>query len=159
MNIHKNARLTPLRREEMAVAVIKGGLSKAEASRRYGVCVKVVSRWVERFRVEGAVGMADRSSRPKSCPRQIAAGVCAWIVVLRRERLTARHIARETKVSPASVSRVLKRVGLSRMKGLAPADPIVRYQHAELGGLIHFDIKRLGRFDRVGHRITGDRTG
>jgi hypothetical protein len=23
----------------------------------------------------------------------------------------------------------------------------------------HLDIKKLGRFERVGHRITGDRTG
>lgn len=159
MNIHKNARLTPLRREEMAVAVIEGRLSKAEAARRYGVCVRSVSRWVERFRVEGSVGMVDRSSRPKTSPRQLATDVCARIAALRRERLTARHIACETKVSPASVSRVLKRAGLSRLKDLAPADPIIRYQYAEPGGLIHFDIKRLGRFDRVGHRITGDRTG
>ena len=65
MNIHKNARLTPLRREEMAVAVIEGRLSQAEASRRYGVCVKIVSRWVGRFRLEGRAGMADRSlNRP-----------------------------------------------------------------------------------------------
>ncbi len=27
------------------------------------------------------------------------------------------------------------------------------------GEMIHIDIKKLGRFDRVGHRITGDRTG
>ena len=143
----------------MAVAVIEGRLSNAEASRRYGVCVKIVSRWVGRFHVEGSAGMVDRSSRPKTSPKQIAAGVCARIAALRRERLTARHIAREAKVSPASVRCVLKRAGLSRLKDLAPADPIVRYQYAEPGGLIHFDIKRLGRFDRVGHRITGDRSG
>ncbi|TBA24186.1 IS481 family transposase, partial [Rhizobium ruizarguesonis] len=50
MNIHKNARLTPLRREEMALAVAKGQVSKAQASRLYGVSSKIVSRWVERFR-------------------------------------------------------------------------------------------------------------
>ena len=37
MNIHKNARLTPLRREEMALSVIEGGLSKAHAARMHGV--------------------------------------------------------------------------------------------------------------------------
>ena len=159
MNIHKNARLTPLRREEMAVAVLERGLSKAEAARRYGVCGKIVSRWVERFRLEGRAGMVDRSSRPKTSPKRIEPEVGARIASLRRERLTAKHIAHETKVSPATVSRVLKRAGLSRLKDLAPAEPVVRYQYAEPGGLIHFDIKRLGRFDRVGHRITGDRTG
>ncbi|MEY9381410.1 hypothetical protein ABIA10_007343 [Rhizobium leguminosarum] len=64
MNIHKNARLTPLRREEMALAVAKGQVSKAQAARLYGVSSKIVSRWVERFRAQGRAGMADRSSRP-----------------------------------------------------------------------------------------------
>ncbi len=45
------------------------------------------------------------------------------------------------------------------MKDIAPAEPVVRYEYKEPGGLIHLDIKRLGRFNRVGHRITGDRTG
>ena len=45
------------------------------------------------------------------------------------------------------------------MKDLAPAEPVVRYEYREPGGLIHLDIKKLGRFERVGHRITGDRTG
>lgn len=45
------------------------------------------------------------------------------------------------------------------MKDIAPAEPVVRYEYAEPGGLIHLDIKRLGRFERVGHWITGDRTG
>ncbi|MGO8624664.1 IS481 family transposase, partial [Rhizobium ruizarguesonis] len=65
----------------------------------------------------------------------------------------------ETGVSPATIRRVLRRAGLSRMKDVDPAEPIVRYAYAEPGGLIHLDIKRLGRFPRVGHRITGDRTG
>ena len=50
MNIHKNARLTPLRREEMALAVIEGRLTKAEAARVYAVSPKIVARWVERFK-------------------------------------------------------------------------------------------------------------
>ena len=65
----------------------------------------------------------------------------------------------ETGVSPATVSRVLKRAKLSRMKDIAQAEPVVRYEYAEPGGLIHIDIKRLGRFGRVGHRMTGDRKG
>ncbi|WP_245279071.1 helix-turn-helix domain-containing protein, partial [Mesorhizobium loti] len=52
MNIHKNARLTPLRREEMALSVIEGALSQAHAARVYGVTAKIVARWVERYKVE-----------------------------------------------------------------------------------------------------------
>lgn len=68
MNIHKNARLTPLRREEMALSVIEGRLSKAQAARTYDVSAKIVARWVERFKAEGRAGMADRSSRPRRMP-------------------------------------------------------------------------------------------
>ena len=78
---------------------------------------------------------------------------------LRRQRLTGKHIAKQTGVSPATVSRVLRRAGLSRLKDLEPAEPVRRYEREHPGEMIHIDIKKLGRFERVGHRITGDRTG
>jgi len=159
MNIHQNARLTPVRREEMALAVIAGQLSKAQAARAFGVCSKIVTRWTDRFLAEGREGMQDRSSRPKMIPNQTAEPLAGRIITLRRQRLCGRHIALQTGVSPATVSRVLRRAGLSRLRDLAPAEPIVRYEYREPGGLIHLDIKKLGRFERVGHRITGDRTG
>ena len=159
MNIHKNARLTPIRREEMALSVIAGRLSKAQAAREYGVSAKIVSRWTERFRAEGREGMQDRSSRPKLIPTQTAEPLAGRIITLRRQRLCGKHIALQTGVSPATVSRVLRRAGLSRMKDLTPPEPVVRYEYKEPGGLIHLDIKKLGRFERVGHRITGDRKG
>ena len=159
MNIHKNARLTPLRREEMAILVLAGKLSQAQAAVRYGVSPKIVSRWTDRYKASGRAAMMDRSSRPGHSPRQTDATVTARIVYLRRQRLTGKHIAMETGVSPATVSRVLRRAGLSRMKDLDPAEPVLRYEYAQPGGMIHLDIKRLGRFERVGHRITGDRKG
>ena len=159
MNIHKNARLTPLRREEMAKAVAMGRISKAGASRLYGVSPKIVARWTCRFKANGAAAMADRSSRPSHMPRQTDAILAQRIIALRRQRLTGRHIASQTGVSCATVSRVLKRAGLSKMKSLEPAEPVRRYEYSEPGGLIHLDIKRLGRFERAGHRITGDRKG
>ncbi len=159
MDIHKNARLTPLRREEMALAVIGGYLSQAQAARVYGVSAKIVARWVERFKAGGRQAMLDRSSRPHAIPRQAGQALAQRIITLRRQRLTGKHIAIQTGVSPATVSRVLKRAGLSRLKDIEPAAPTVRYEYDHPGGLIHLDIKRLGRFERVGHRITGDRTG
>jgi len=62
-------------------------------------------------------------------------------------------------VSPATVSRVLKRLGLNRLSALEPAEPVRRYERENPGELIHIDIKKLGRIDGVGHRITGDRKG
>lgn len=159
MNIHKNARLTPLRREEMALSVIEGRLSKAQATNVYGISAKIVARWVARYKAQGTTGMADRSSRPTTSPRLTQQSIVARIVALRRQRLTGKHIALQTGVSPATVSRVLKRAGLSRLKDLEPAEPVRRYERAHPGELIHIDIKTLGRFERTGHRITGDRTG
>ena len=107
MNIHKNARLTALRREEMALAVIKGGLSPAQAALKFAVTAKVVKRWVERYKAEGRAGMADRSSRPRRSPHATERAVADRIVALRPLRLTG-----VVAVSPATVSRVLKRAGL-----------------------------------------------
>lgn len=143
----------------MARDVVEGRLSKAVAARTYGVTVKVVARWVARFQAEGWDGMADRSSRPKRSPRQTVAQIAAEIATLRRQRLTGKHIAKQVGVSAATVSRVLKRADLSRLKDIEPAEPERRYERDKPGEMIHIDIKKLGRFDRVGHRITGDRTG
>ncbi|MBB4951959.1 transposase-like protein, partial [Agrobacterium vitis] len=109
MNIHKNARLTPLRRAEMAAAVLDGRLTRAQAASVYGVCVKIVSRWVKRFAEGGRAAMVDRSSRPQRSPCQTDQALADRIITLRRQRLTGKHIAMETGVSPATVSRVLKR--------------------------------------------------
>lgn len=156
MNIHKNARLTPLRREEMALSVIEGAFSKAHAARVYGVSAKIVARWVERYKAEGRAGMIDRSSRPAHMPRATAASIAERIVALRRQRWTGKHIAHEVGVSPATVSRVLKRAGLSRLSDIEPAEPVRRYEREHPGEMIHIDIKKLGRFSQIGHRITGD---
>jgi hypothetical protein len=65
----------------------------------------------------------------------------------------APSLANSSPTVPATTAR------LSRMKDLEPAEPARRYEYAGPGGLIHVDSKKLGRFDRTGHRITGDRKG
>ena len=100
--------------------------------------------------------MADRSSRPKVMPAMTKQAVAESITALRRQRLTGKHIALQVGVSPATVSRVLKRAGLSRLRDIEPAEPIRRYEREHPGEMIHIDIKKLGRFSQVGHRITGD---
>ena len=108
---------------------------------------------------EGEDGLRDRSSRPHRLHRPTPRAVVERIAARRRERWTGKRIAAELSVSPATVSRVLKRLGLSRMRDLEPAEPVRRYERKRPGELIHIDIKKLGRFVRVGHRITGDRAG
>ena len=159
MDTHKNASLTPRGREAMARSVIEGGLSKVVAARQFNTTPKTVAKWVERFRAEGVTGLQDRSSRPHSSPSQTTPALCAAIEGLRRQRHTGEQIAAEVGVSAATVSRVLKRLGLNRLSALEPAEPVRRYERAAPGEIIHIDIKKLGKFNRIGHRITGDRTG
>lgn len=158
MNTHKNAPLTPKGREAMVRSVVEGGLSKADAAYQFNTTPKTVAKWVKRFRAEGVEGLRDRSSRPHSLPSQTPPATCTAIETLRRQRHTGKQIAAEVEVSPATVSRVLRRLGLNRIRDLEPAEPERRYERENPGEIIHIDIKKLGRFERVGHRITGDRT-
>jgi len=159
MDCHKNAPLTPKGREAMVRLVVDRGLSKAEAARRCNTTPKTVGKWVGRFRAEGVDGLRDRSSRPLSSPGRTAPETCAAVEALRRERHTGKQIAAELGISPATVSRILARLGLNRLCALEPATPVRRYERARPGEMIHIDIKKLGRFNKIGHRITGDRTG
>ena len=158
MNSHKNAPLTPKGREAM-VRCVEAGLSNAAAARQFNTTPKTVAKWVERFRGGGVDGLRDRSSRPHSLPSQTAPATCAVVEVLRRQRHTGKQIAAEVGVSAATVSRILRRLGLNRIRDLEPAEPVRRYEREKPGEMIHIDIKKLGRFDKIGHRITGDRTG
>jgi transposase InsO family protein len=158
MDTHKNAPLTPKGREAM-VRSVAAGLSKAAAARQFNTTPKTVAKWVERFQVGGVDGLRDRSSRPLSLPSQTAPATCAVVEALRRQRHTGKQIAVEVGVSPATVSRILRRLGLNRIRDLEPAEPVRRYEREHPGEIIHIDIKKLGRFEQVGHRITGDRKG
>jgi transposase InsO family protein len=159
MNTHNNARLAPKGREDMVRAVVDQQLSNAEAARQFNTTPKTVAKWVARFKAEGVVGLRDRSSRPLSSPSQTSLATADAVEVLRRQRRTQEHIAGELGISKATVSRILKRRGLSLLSALEPQQPRPRYERAAPGEIIHIDIKKLGRFNAIGHRITGDRTG
>ena len=143
----------------MVRAVVDHGLSKAAAARRFNTTPKTVAKWVERFKAEGVVGLRDRSSKPLSSPSQIPLATADAVERLRRQRRTQEHIADELGISKASVSRILKRRGLSLLSSLEPQQPRPRYERDKPGEIIHLDIKKLGRFNSIGHRITGRRSG
>jgi len=157
MNIHKNARLTPHSRAELVRRVLVEGQSVMSVAAAFGVTVKTVRKWVARFKAEGMQGLQDRSSRPHRVYRPTPAAIVAKVEALRRQRRTGKQIAAEVGISPATVSRILRRLGLNHIAALEPAEPVRRYERQHPGELIHVDIKKLGRFERVGHRITGDR--
>ena len=148
MDTHKNAPLTPKGREAMVRSVIDGGLTNAAAALKFNVSAKTVAKWVKRFRAEGVSGLRDRSSRPLSSPSQTQPATCAAVEALRRHRHTGKQIAAEVGISPATVSRILRRLGLNRLAALEPAEPIRRYEREHPGELIHLDIKKLGRSAR-----------
>jgi transposase InsO family protein len=159
MNLHRNARTTPASRAEMVRRVLEEGRSPVSVATGMGVIAKTVRKWVGRYQAQGLAGLEERSSRPHKLHRPTPPEVIEQIVALRRQRWSGKQIAEESGTSPATVSRVLRAAGLSRVKDLDPPEPVRRYERAEPGELIHLDIQKLGRFERVGHRITGKRTG
>jgi len=157
MNIHKNARLTFARRLEMVHDILLKGFTPCTAAAVHGVSEPSARKWVGRYLAQGETGLQDRSSRPKVSPRAISPAKALAIVELRRRRLTQARIASAIGVSKSTVGRVLKRAGLSRLRDLEPSEPALRYEHEHPGDLIHIDTKKLGRIERMSHRVTGNR--
>lgn len=157
MNSHKHARLTPKGRALLVSRVLDEGWSVGAASEAAGVSKRTGFKWLARFRSEGLSGLADRSSRPLRSPRALATHEQGELERMRRLRWPLWRIAAQAGRGVGTVSRCMRRLGLSRLKSLEPPVPIVRYERAAPGELLHLDTKKLGRIDGVGHRITGDR--
>ena len=157
MNVHKNARLTRYGRGRI-IRQIESGQTPEAVAQAAGVCPRTVRKWVDRYRREGLAGLGDRSSRPHRLRQPTPQAIVEMIERLRRLRWTGKQIARQVGVSPATVSRVLRRLGLNKLSALEP-EPVRRYERQHPGELIHLDIKKLGRIGSVGHRITGRQTG
>jgi len=151
VNAHKNARTTPYVRELMAVRRAEGW-SAAEIAEAHGVSVRTVYKWLSRQSAE------NRPSRARRLANRLHDAVIEEIARLRREhRLTAARIARRLKLARSTVAGWLKRLGMGRLSRLDPKPPIVRYERDRAGEIVHIDIKKLGRFQRPGHRATGSR--
>jgi transposase InsO family protein len=67
------------------------------------------------------------------------------------------QIARQSGLSRSTVSRILRRHGLNKLSALEPKAAVVRYERKNPGELLHIDIKKLGRIEKPGHRVTGNR--
>ena len=158
MNVHKNARLTPFGRERVVKQVLERVLTPAAASAAAGVSLRTIYKWLSRFRNEGAGGLRDRRSRPKRLRCSLSSRQRQRIEQLRRERRPYREIARLVRASLSTVARYVQRLQLNRLEVLDPKPPVQRYEHERPGELVHLDTKRLVRFSKPGHRVTGDRT-
>ena len=153
MNVHKNARLTPLGRV-LLVERIESGWPVRDAAAASGVSIRTAYRWLERYR-SGDRRLHDRSSAPHTFPNRMSSDRIAAVEHLRRQRQTGPAIARILGMARSSVGLILRRLGLNRLDRLEPKPPVIRYEKARPGEMIHIDIKSLGRIEGVGHRITG----
>jgi transposase InsO family protein len=156
MNYHQNARLTVQSRAEL-IRRVQAGSSLRKVAADFGISANTASKWVRRFREQGAAGLRDRTSRPRRLRQPTSPDRIRLVERLRRERWTGWRIALHTGLSRATVSRILCRLKLSRARDLEPQIAVERYEHAAPGDLLHLDIKKLGRIVRPSHRVTGNR--
>ena len=155
MKLHANAKTTPLMRQLLVERVTRLHWTQRQASEAAGVSVRTVAKWLARARQGGS--LLDGSSRPIRSPRRLSAETVATIVALRQTRATAWGISTQLRVPRSTVTRVLARTGLNRVRLLDPRPPIQRYEWPHAGDLLHLDIKPLARIRGIGHRIHGDR--
>ena len=156
MNVCKNARLTPSGRALMAERMDQGWSVKA-AAQAAGVSIATAHKWRRRHRLGDARRHNDRSSAPRRCRRKTPELQVAEIERLRRQRMTGLRIAPAPGMAVSTVGAVLRRLGLGKLADLDPKPEVIRYERSAPGEMIHLDIKKLGRFDIEGHRVTGDR--
>jgi transposase InsO family protein len=127
------------------------------AAASFNVTARTAAKWVKRYREQGVAGLADRSSRPHRLHRPTSSEQVERVEALRRQRWTGYRIAQHAGLSRATVSRILRRLKLNRIRDLEPAPVVQRYEHDAPGDLLHLDIKKLGRIVRPSHRVTGNR--
>ena len=157
MRLHPNAKTTPKGRAELVDRVERQGWAVAEAAAYASISVRRAYVWLARYRREGDAGLEDRRSAPRRVQRRLSPYWQNRVLDLRKKRRTAAEIARHFSLPRITVSRVLARHGLGRLRALEPVEPVVRYERERPGELVHFDVKKLGRFGQIGHRIHGDR--
>lgn len=159
MNLHKNAKTCPKSRALMVRRVLIERENVADVAEQFGVSNRTVYKWVQRYCEGGESALEDGSSAPRELQHKLGRDWVDLIVELRTQyQLTALRIANQLDLARSTVAAVLQREGLSKLKDLEPKEPVVRYEHDGPGEMLHMDIKKLGRFWRAGHRVTGDRS-
>ncbi|MDH6284779.1 IS481 family transposase [Prescottella agglutinans] len=165
---HANAFLTPRGRLALAKLVIDDNWSCRRAAERFQCSPATAQKWAQRYRTDGEAGMADRSSRPHTCPHQTPTRTERRIIKLRFTRRWGPHrIAYHLRVAVSTVEAVLRRYKMPKLAHLDQATGLPvrrpaahRYEHERPGDLVHIDIKKLGRIpDGGGHRKIGRQAG
>jgi DNA-binding transcriptional ArsR family regulator len=137
--------------------VVEQGWSHSSAAAAAEVSERTCSKWVGRYRAEGAGGLLDRSSAPARVANRTPEDRVQAIAALRRLRFTAAEIGELLGMPLSTVSGLLTRIGMGRL-GRLGLEPAERYERERPGELIHIDVKKLGRIQGgAGHRMTGRR--
>lgn len=160
---HANAALTPRARLRLARLVVESNWTYTAAAKMFMVAPRTAKKWADRFRAEGAEGMADRSSRPHASPTKTAPALMRRIVDLRwRKRLGPVQIAGQLGVPASTVHAVLTRCRINRLSYIdrVTGEPIRRYEHAHPGSLIHVDVTKFANIpDGGGHKFLTHQQG
>jgi transposase InsO family protein len=157
MKLHANAALSLNQRRRMVRRVIEEGWSLTKAAEAAEVSDRTCAKWVARYRAQGEAGLRDRSSAPKRIPHRTPGDRVEVIELLRRLRMTSSEIAECLGMALSTVSAVLKRIGLGKLSRLDPLEPPNRYERRRAGELLHIDVKKLGKINGVGWRVTGNK--
>ena len=157
MNVHKNARTTPQSRALLVHRILREHWPVSAVAIAFGISERTVYKWLARYRAQGAAGLLDRSSAARRRVHALRPAWLALIRLLRHAKLVAAEIAARLPVARSTVSSVLHRLGLGRLRYLNPPPPVQRYEWSRPGELVHVDTKKLGRIVQPSHRITGNR--
>jgi hypothetical protein len=99
--------------------------------------------------------LLDRSSAPAVVANRTDERRVEVIAALHRLRFTGAEIAELLGMALSTVSGILRRIGLGKL-GRLGLEPAQRYERERPGGLIHIDVKKLGRIQGgVGKRVAG----
>lgn len=157
MNLHKKARTCPASRALLVDRVIRLGWKVTHAAEAAGVSARTAHKWLNRNALGGKSSLEDKSSRPIKSPNRLSKAWVELILELRRSRMSGPGIATRLGLPKSTVSRILKRHKMSRLRALEPMVPVQRYEWPNAGDMLHLDVKKLGRIKGIGHRITGNR--
>ena len=139
-----------------AVAAMLTGVGPGAAAQVVGASRATGYRWWARYQAASWRGLQERPSTPHRQPRRLSPAAEAEILAARQRSGAGPVTLGALLGRPAStVGKVLRRWGHSR-RPRAPQPPVVRYERAEPGELLHLDTKKLGRFWHVGKRIRQD---
>jgi transposase InsO family protein len=144
MKLHGNAALSWHGRRRLAERVVIEGWTLTAAAEAAGVSVRCCRKWVSRYRLEGDIGLVDRSSAPRRVANRTSKERVEAIVALRSLRMTGAEIAETLAMAPSTVSCILARLGMGRLGRIGLEQPL-RYERSRPGELVHVDVKRLGR--------------